>query len=353
MEINAAPAIANGRVYLMTRDELYCIGKKTPGKAGAIPELPKEKPVGKPAGVRIEPADVVLTPGSTQKFTVKVMDAQGNVVEAKVKGTWSLPIPPIPPLPPKITQAPVPLAGAIGPDGVLKVDSKVAFQGAHVQFTCALGKAIARVRVVPDGPNVSEDFSAVAPKYVPGGWVNAQGKAFVKPGPKGKVLANNNKVGSPLVARANLYLGPPEWTNYTIEADVKGSKVVTDKKVDLPDMGVVACRYRLVMFGNLGRLRIDSWDAIPRVAVATPFQMEPEVWYRMKFKVSVQGKKVTLYGKAWEREKAEPKDWQLEFTDPNPNLNGSPALYRYSTAILVDRPGTEVNFASVKVTPNK
>jgi hypothetical protein len=178
--------------------------------------------------------------------------------------------------------------------------------------------------------------------------VNTQGKYVVVPYEKNNALRGNNVIDSPLVKRANTYFGRPEWTNYTIEADCIGSQV----EKELPDMGVVANRYRLVLFGNLQRLRIDSWDAIPRVAVDTNFEIKPKVWYRLKLKVQVEGKTAKLYGKAWERSQPEPKDWQLTFTDTNPNTEGSPAVYRYCTGILEDRPGTEVYFDNVKVTPN-
>jgi hypothetical protein len=69
--------------------------------------------------------------------------------------------------------------------------------------------------------------------------------------------------------------------------------------------------------------------------------------------VEVQGDKALVRGKVWERNKEEPADWSIEFEDPTPNREGSPALYGYATAILENEPGTEIFYEKVSVTPNK
>ena len=352
VEVTSTPAVANGRVYFGTSEGVYCIGKKDhSGKAGSIPPLPEESPPGEPAAIRIEPAELSTLPGEKVQFLVKVMDANGRVLSDKgVAGDWSIPIPPPPPRtkikPPVLNSA---ISSPQNGQCFLEIDAKVPNQEGLLQYANSIGKATARVRVAPRLA-YTQKFDKVTPGLVPGGWINAQGKFTVTVLKDGsKVLRNNNKVGSPLVARANCYMSPPDWKNYTIEADVMGSKVGTD----LPDMGVVGHRYRLVLFGNLQQLKIDAWDAIPRVSVSVPFEVKPDVWYRFKLKVQVEGGKGNLYGKAWQRDQAEPKDWQLEFTDSTPIPNGSAALYSYSTGILEDRPGTEVFFDNVHVTPNE
>src|SRR5262249_10003430 len=75
-ELNGTPAVANGRVYFQTSNECYCIGKKDhKAKADPIPEQPKEAEGGKAASLAVYPADVVLTPGESKEFTVRVLDA--------------------------------------------------------------------------------------------------------------------------------------------------------------------------------------------------------------------------------------------------------------------------------------
>lgn len=351
VEVNGTPAIANGRVYLSTRDETYCIGLQPhEGKAGDIPAAVTEpKSDGEVAGVRVFPADVAVNPGAKVEFSVVAFDGNGRVLSAeKVTGKWSLPVPPTPPLPPKLS-APAPLKGTISESGVLTVDASTAQQTGIVEFKSASGmSAVARVRVEIAAP-YTEDFEGLAKGYAPASWVNTQGKFFsttLKDG--NKVLMGNTKVGSPLVARAIAYISSPWTTNCTIEADMMGQ----NKGVDLPDMGLVNNRYRLVLWGNKQVLRIDAWDAMPRVAVGMPFKVEPDTWYRMKFKVQIVGNKAELYGKAWTKDSKEPEEWNIRYTDPNPNYNGSAGVYRYATGILADEPGTPVYFDNVRISPN-
>src|SRR5439155_13983512 len=99
VEINGSPAVANGRVYFMTTEELYCIGKpslkavKTPTAAN------QEMARSGPAQLQIEPADIVLAPGQKVKLTASLYDLNGVRV-GECKPTWQLaamlPPPPLP-----------------------------------------------------------------------------------------------------------------------------------------------------------------------------------------------------------------------------------------------------------------
>src|SRR5262249_8183386 len=152
------------------------------------------------------------------------------------------------------------------------------------------------------------------------------------------------------LARANAYFGLPEWKDYTIEADLLGTRV----RGNLPDMGLGAHRYTLVMSGNRQELRIVCWETTPpRVDVGVSFPWEPDTWYRAKLTVDVRGGKGLVRGKVWPRDKPEPDKWTVEFEDPIPTLEGSPALYGYATGVLEDAPGAEAFYDNVKVTPNK
>ena len=112
-------------------------------------------------------------------------------------------------------------------------------------------------------------------------------------------------------ARGNAYISLPTDKNYTIEADVRGSKVGGD----LPDMGVVANRYTLMLEGNNQKLRLVSWDALPRVDQTIPFDIQPDTWYRLKLTTAIEGDKGTIKGKAWPRDAKEPAEW-LALHDP-------------------------------------
>ena len=54
----------------------------------------------------------------------------------------------------------------------------------------------------------------------------------------------------------------------------------------------------------------------------------------------------------WPRDKPEPKAWTVEFEDPNPNREGSPALYANATGIIDNQPGAEIHYDNVSVKPN-
>jgi hypothetical protein len=357
VEINGNPAIADGRVYFNTSEALYCIGKKdhknAPVTIPAGAQEPPAEPNALPSHLLIYPADVVLEPGHTVDFKVRTFDSAGLFLK-EVKADWSLagmlPPPPAPGAKPPTTppSPPPPLKGEISADGKLTVDKVTPGQFGGVVAKAEGLTTRARVRVVPRLP-YKQDFEKVPEGRTPAGWINAQGKFVVveKDGSKTlKKLANNS---NPLLARAYAFISTSTMTGYTIEADLLGTK----KRGELPDMGVVANRYTLFLDGNKQRLRIVCWEALPRVDKTIPWEWKPDVWYRIKLTVEVHGDKALVRGKVWERNKEEPGQWSIEFTDPTPNREGSPAIYGYATAILEKEPGTEIFYDNVSVTPNK
>src|SRR4029077_386515 len=118
---------------------------------------------------------------------------------------------------------------------------------------------------------------------------------------------------NPIVARAYAYIELPTLTDYTIQCDLMGTQV----GADLPDMGVVANRYTFQLSGNAQRLRLLSWDALPRIDKSIDWNWKPAVWYRMKLTASVQGDKAVVRGKIWPREEKEPADWTITVEDPS------------------------------------
>jgi outer membrane protein assembly factor BamB len=368
VDVSGNPAIANGRIYFTTQYEIYCLQKKGHrGVAAALPPPPAEAPLGAAAQVQLVPADVTLQPGQSVTLRVHVLDAYGRVVPgATASGKWllgSTPPPPVPkaagkqpPSPPKVPAPPLRGTLTPQPDGqqaVLTAAADLPSQQGAVFFDAGpLGKAMARVRVAPRLP-YHLDLSHLPEGASPPGWVNAQGKLFVTTWKDGhKVLRRLNTKPSPVLARGNAYIGLPHMTNYTIQADVLGTKIVSGKEWFLPDIGVVANRYTLALWGNLQRIRLTSWDAIPRVDVPVDYPWEPNVWYRLKLSVQVGEQTARVRGKVWRREEPEPKNWTVDFVDPTPNREGAPALYGYVTGFIGDAPGTEIYYDNVRVYPN-
>src|SRR5262249_59104111 len=135
----------------------------------------------------------------------------------------------------------------------------------------------------------------------------------------------------------------------TIQADVMG----TGKRGDMPDLGVVANRYTLMLAGNTQKLRIISWDALPRIDKTINWDWKPDVWYTMKLTAEVHGDKALVRGKVWPRGESEPSAWTLEIEDPVPNKEGSPALYGNAVGIEEGEPGTPIYYDNVSIIPNR
>jgi outer membrane protein assembly factor BamB len=359
VETNATPAVADGKIYFGTRDEFYCIGKPNwKGGSDSVPapvEEPKADAAAKPALVQVSPADVVLEPGKSATFTARLYDAGGRFLKEE-KAEWSLPLPPLAPLPPGAPpgtprRQPPALAGKIE-DGKLTVNPVPNGQMGYVDAKVGDLVGRARVRVAPTLP-YKQDFEKIPVGAPLGGTVNSQGKYEVtelKGGGKGlKKTATN---AAPPVARANAYITLPSASNYTIQADLMGER----RNNNLPDMGLVNCRYTFILGGNKQQLRIVSWEAIPRIDKTIDFKWEPDTWYTLKLVVEGQGKSAVVRGKVWPRGDAEPSAWTLELTDPSPNLEGSAALYGYATGIIAgdaaSARGTEIYYDNVAVTPN-
>jgi outer membrane protein assembly factor BamB len=362
VEINGSPAVANGRVYFMTSDELYCIGKKD-RQAGSVANPPRvEDPPAdasaKPAHLQVVPADAVVHPGEKVDFKARLFDEQGRFLR-EVKAEWKLAamLPPAVPIgAPPAPKAPAAAAGATPPllQGQLTADGQFApaktppsqFGGIVATAEGLTGRA--RVRVAPNLP-YAPNFNNIPVGRTPGGWVNCQGKFAIKEKDGVKVLAKLNTNPFVLISRAYAFMGMPSLTNYTIQADLMGTR----KREDLPDMGIVANRYTLMLDGNKQQLRLLSWEAVPRVDKSIAFGWKENTWYRMKFTVDVQGGKATVRGKVWPRDQTEPEDWTVTFEDPTANREGSPGVYGYAAGIEEDSPGTEIFYDKVAVTPNK
>ena len=357
-ETHGTPIAVNGRLYFHTVEDLYCVGdSKAKLTAVAYKPLAAETPTdGKIDGVRLFPADVTVKPGETTKFEVVYFDANGRTVQdtrPSPPAKWSLPLPPKTPT----GAQPPALAGKVE-DGTLTVTAIPPSQQGYVDFECGV-KARARVRVAAQIP-YKIDFEKTPLGGVPGGWVNASGKYVLEEiadgAGKNKVLSKIHTNPLPTVARATTYITQPNSTGYTIQADIQG----TLAGGKLPDMGVVANRYLLTLDGKDdpanggGRtLRIISWEARLRVNKAAAFNWQPGTWYTLKLAVAVKDGKAVVQGKVWERGKAEPAAWTVEYTDPNPNVEGAAGLYGYVANATDIAPGSNIYYDNVTVAPAK
>jgi outer membrane protein assembly factor BamB len=346
VEINGSPAVANDRVYVPTSDEILCIGTKNANPSTNPGAVVTEVKPGKIAHLQIVPAEVALHSGQSVTFKARTFDADGNFIK-EVKAEWSLPAPPPPP---GVKASPPALKGTITANGKLTVDAKVPAQGSIVVANFDGVTAKARVRVAPQIP-YAPDFKKLPDGIAPSGWVNTQGKYVIKTVNGSKVLAKVNTKATPLTARGNAYITLPTAKDYTIECDVQGTKVGDD----MPEVGLVANRYTLILNGNVQKLRLMSWDAIPRIDKTVQFDFKPGVWYRLKLTTEIADSKGVIRGKAWPRDGKEPAAWTVEVTDSNAIGEGSAALYGYVTGVDFDEknPGPEVYYDNLRIIPNK
>lgn len=318
--IIASVAISRGRVFLVTSDALYAIGKRSEPAASAPPVVELPPPGASPAWVQVVPAEVVLEPGQSMRFRARLFDAQGRFLREE-DAAWLL----------------EKLSGTIGPDGTFQAAAEPKAQAGQVKATVGQLSGAGRLRVIPQLP-WEENFESLVPHTAPEHWINTAGKYAVREIMGSKVLVK--LADNPFTKRARSFFGPTHWSDYTVEADVMS----TQRRRQMGDAGVVAQRYSLVLFGNHQRAELQSWQPETARTVTAPFPWKPDTWYRMKLRVDVADGGVRARGKVWLASEPEPKEWTVERYDPIPNLKGSPGIY-------ADAP-VEVFFDNLKITPN-
>jgi hypothetical protein len=143
--------------------------------------------------------------------------------------------------------------------------------------------------------------------------------------------------------RARVIMGRPEWSNYTMEADVRG----VETRRQRGDVGLINQRYVLVLFGNTQKLELHPWQAADEMTVRVePLEWAANTWYRMKLRVENQAKGVTLVqGKVWPRDQPEPAAWTISKTDRIGHRRGAPGIYADGIS--------DVFFDNIRVYPNK
>lgn len=321
-------AVSNGRVYLASDTALYCIGKKTaPGAASsaasntATERAPADAAI---AHVQVSPTELILKPGESVSLRVRLFDDRGRFIREEQNAVWSL----------------EGLRGDVA-KGKFTAAAEGVAQAGQVKATVGQVSGASRVRVVPPLP-WNENFDSLAVgNAIPAHWANATGKYAVREMDGTKVLVKTTE-GSSLMTRARSFMGPSNWANYTIEADVRA----TERRRQMGDAGVIAQRYALVLFGNAQKLEIAPWQPETARTTSVAFAWKADTWYRLKLQVeNLPDGKVRARGKAWPVGEAEPAAWTIEHIDPIPNRQGSPGIFASALA--------EIFFDNLKVYSNK
>src|SRR6185369_15488339 len=323
--IVGSAAVSNGRVYFASDSGLYAIGKKTAHSSSQTNANALGSTVSSQTAtyVQVVPTELILKPGDKANFRVRLFDAQGNFIREDPAATWSLDQ----------------LKGTLE-NGQFTASSDAVAQAGLVKATVGGVSGTASVRVFPPLP-WSENFDSFAVNTLPPTWVNTMLKFSVREQNGNKVLTKLTE-GSSLLSRARAYIGPSDWSNYTVEADVNA----TQKRRQQGDAGVIAQRYALVLFGNSQMLHLEPWQPEIKRTVTIPFAWKPDTWYRMKLQVeNLPDGKTRARGKVWPASETEPAQWMIERIDPIPNRQGAPGIFGNGLA--------ELYFDNVKVYANK
>ena len=263
-----------------------------------------EKGDGAPAFVQESPTELVLKPGQTVKLRAKLFDAKGRFLREE-PAQWSL-------------QG---LKGTVA-DGSFTVAPDPIDQAGTIKATVGGLSGEARARVARPLP-FTETFDSYADGAVPAGWVNATAGKFsvaTLDGQKVLTKAPDNTI----FKRIRAFIGPVDWSNYTFEADVRG----TTRRRQMTDIGITAQRYSLVLYGNSQQLKIEPWEPETQRSAVVPFTWKADTWYHLKLRVeNTPDGKVRARGKAWEAGQPEPAAWTIDKTDPNGNHAGAPGLF--------------------------
>jgi outer membrane protein assembly factor BamB len=317
-------AVSNGRIFVVSDSALYCIGQKAAQGSSQAQSAVGTTVSSNPATfVQVVPTELLLKPGDKVTFRARLFDAQGNFVREETNASWSL----------------EQLKGTVE-NGQFTAGSDAASQGGLVKATVGDISGTASVRIFPPLP-WSDTFDSYAPNSLPPTWVNTTLKFAVQEINGNKVLTKLT-TGSSLLSRARAYMGPSDWTNYTVESDV----FATTKRRQQGDAGVIAQRYVLTLYGNSQMLHLEPWQPETARTKAMPFAWKPDTWYRLKLQVeNLPDGKTRARGKAWVVSEPEPAAWMIERIDPIPNRQGAPGVFGNGLA--------ELYFDNIKVYANK
>jgi outer membrane protein assembly factor BamB len=333
--IIASPAVARGRIYLASMDTLYAIGPKgTPKKATSAAKPPATSgtngpSVGPAATMLVTPTELILKPGESIVLTARAFDAQGHELPNPGQAAWTVEN----------------LKGTVV-NGRFTADAAGAAQAGLVKASIGALSGTARVRVVPDFPWTFdfEDGREVPPPQ----WANATNKFAVRDLEGSKVLVKLAENPFAFAKRCRPFFGSSEHSNYTIEADLRAM----ERRRQMGDIGLVAQRYELVLFGTHQRLELQPWQPETQRTVRIEFPWKKDTWYTMKLEVqSLGGGKVRARGKVWPKGQTEPTQWTIERVDPIGSLKGSPGLY--ADAPSQAGGGSELYYDNIKVYPNQ
>jgi outer membrane protein assembly factor BamB len=350
-ECLGAPAIWNGKIYVLTTEKLYCFGTK--GDSAGVPAEPAAEARPQPgpiAKILVRPEEVLMRPGTKATFRLFGVDVNGLTVKELTgqKATWKRFIPPT-------ARVRAEMDATVNEQGEMVVPANAKLSAGAWEVQVGDWKGYMRGRVVCGLP-YQEDFEKFQPAenqvaddnptkrvfaWPPLPWIGARFRWEVKDLDGNKVFAKT--LDRILFQRAFTLIGDPKASNYTAEADV-----MTDgNRRMMSNIGLINQRYVINLVGNWQQLEVFSNQDHFKAAV--PFKWQSKVWYRLKTRVDINpdGSGV-VRAKAWPKGDPEPATWTIEAPHKNAHKEGSPGIYGFSPqcqfAVYVD---------NVSITPNQ
>jgi len=337
----------NGKLYVHSTDKLYCFGNASGGTLASDDDTAQPTRPGPPAALMVQPAEFLLKPGDTVNPIAEAIDATGRktptVLEEFKIEKW------IPPTAKVKVELDAEVLGSVIGASKTNEPSAGAFK-----LTASDLSGTTRGRILPVPPygfkfddtelNETDANDNVAYAHPPLPWIGARMKWQVRDDPTddgdNQVLAKT--LDRVLFQRSLIFMGHPDDTGYTVQADVlsdgnrRGGSVV----------GVICQRYIIALDANKGVIEVSSNPN--RLQVTEKFKFETGKWYTIQAKVVAnEDGSGTVYGKAWLRGEDEPDDWTIEVPVPICHTQGSPGIYGFSP-----QSRHRVYVDNVKVEPN-
>lgn len=319
-----APAIWAGKIYLFSKEKLYCWGSKA-GKFVGHPAATADKPGGI-TQIKIVPAEFAIKAGESSTFKVFGLDAFGRRVKEVTPDKWESFIPP--------TAKVQSTVDAKFDGNILKAGPEAKLSAGAFKATVGKFSATTRGRIVA-GINYSENFDAIelsmknefdpteSVNFPPLPWLGARLKWYVIEKDGSHVLAN--RLDNLLFQRTTNFFGSTDLHDYILEGDV-----MTDgTRRIMSTVGFVNQRYLIALVGNAQILEVSS--NYERVQQAVKFPIKPNTWYHLKTHVKANADGTgTVFAKAWPREEKEPADWTIEVPLTKAHTHGAPAVFAFS-----------------------
>ena len=304
-QIFSGAAISRGRVFFVTSDAVYAIGPKQPATlTGWAVDEAVEPGAGEPAHVQVVPTELILEPGDTVELKARLFDGQGRFLREE-NAAWSLDG----------------LKGTVE-GGTFTPAADPVEQAGLIVATVGGLTGEARAKVVRPLP-WNETFESYAEGTWPPGWINAEAGRFSVATLDGQKVLQKEPLGN-IFKRIRMFVGPVDWSNYSIEADVRSNT----RRRQLSDLGVTAQRYSLVLYGSSQSLKLEPWEPEVERTVTAPFPWKADTWYRLKLRVeNLPSGEVRARGKAWLAGEPEPAEWLLDDVDPIGNREGAPGFF--------------------------